>query len=131
MTRAISNDLRQRVVDAYRRGEGSYSVLSKRFGVGYASVNRWLRLERERGAVSPLPRGGGRRAKIDEEGLQELRRLVEEQPDATLAELSGSYAARRGVVVALNIICRALQRLDLNRKKRPSTRQSSYAKMSS
>ena len=61
--------------------------------------------------------------------MAELRRLVVEQPDATLAELSKRYAASRGVVLALSIICRALQKLDLNRKKRSSTRRSNSEKM--
>jgi transposase len=131
MTRPISNDLRERVVGAFERGEGTYLELAERFGVGAASVSRWLRIKRERGDVSPLRHKSGRRPTFDEEGLKELRRLVEEQPDATLAELSARYAELRGVVVALNIICRALQRLELRRKKRPSMRRSNSAPTSS
>lgn len=130
MARPISNDLRERVVSAFERGEGTYLQLAERFGVGEASVSRWLRIKRERGDVSPLPHKSGRRPTFDEEGLKELRQLVDEQPDATLAELSARYAERRGVVVALNIICRALQRLELRRKKRPSTRRNSSAQTS-
>ena len=120
MTTALSTDLRRRVVDAYRDGDETYVEIAKRFDVGEASVDRWLRLSRETGDVLPLPGKGGRKPKINEDGLKELRRLVEEQPDATLAELSERYKERVGVNVAVSIICRALKKLKLSRKKRQS-----------
>lgn len=126
---AISIDLRRRAVDAYLAGEGTYLEVSTQFRVGEASLNRWLRLHRENGVLNPKPHRSGRKARVDGDGMAELRRLVVEQPDATLAELSKRYAASRGVVLALSIICRALQKLDLNRKKRSSTRRSNSEKM--
>lgn len=126
---ATSTDLRQRAVDAYLAGEGTYPEIAKRFVVGEASISRWLRLHRDKGSLEPLPHRSGRKPRIDADGMVELRRLVMEQPDATLAELSERYAATRGVALALNIICRALQRLELNRKKRLSTHPSSSVKM--
>jgi len=122
-------DLRQRAVDAYLAGEGTYPEIAKRFMVGEASVNRWLRLHRENGSVKPKPHRSGRKPRIDAAGMLELRRLVVEQPDVTLAELSQRYAASNGLVLALNIICRALKKLDLNRKKRLSMPRSNSAKM--
>ena len=58
MPAAVSQDLRKRVVKAYEDGEGSFCVLGLRFGVGEASVNRWVSLKRKFGHVTPKPRGG-------------------------------------------------------------------------
>ena len=131
MTTAISTDLRRRVVDAYLGGNETYVEIAKRFDVGEASVDRWLRLHRETGGVSAPPGKGGRKPKIDDSGLKELRRLVQEQPDATLAELSERYEERVGVQVAVSIIDRALQKLKLSRKKRQSMPRNSFVAMSS
>lgn len=42
----ISTDLRTRVVAAYKAGRGTYREIAELFGVGEASVDRWLRLDR-------------------------------------------------------------------------------------
>ena len=118
-----SKDLRRRVVEAYLMGGATYAGVSERFAVGESSVSRWLRLFRETGDIAPRARGGGQRSKVDEAGFELLRRLVEEKPDATLAELASEYKKDRGVVLAISIVQRALDRLGLTRKKRFSTRQ--------
>lgn len=41
--RAYSNDLRQKVIDAYQRGEGSMRQLAERFSVSLNFV--WLLIE--------------------------------------------------------------------------------------
>ena len=57
--RPYSNDLRERIIQAYRNGEGSLRVLAKRFSVSLNCV--WLLLQRFRdtGSVDPKPHGGG------------------------------------------------------------------------
>ena len=118
MPSPASHDLRSRVVNAYLAGEGSYSEIAERFSVGEASVNRWLRRHRESGDVKPRPRGGGMPPKIDAEGLELLAELVREKPDITLAELAGKYSEHKETQVALSIMCRAMKKLRLVRKKR-------------
>ena len=124
MGEPASEDLRKRVVCAYERGEGTYAEIAKRFDVGEASVSRWLQLYRATGSIAPRPHGGGARAKIDAEGLELLVSRVRAQPDITLAELARLYAAEREVTLALSIICRALNKRGLGRKKKSSTRAS-------
>ena len=118
MGEPASEDLRRRVVQAYLAGEGTYDEIARRFVVGPASVDRWLNAYRQRGSYAPKPRGGGNPSKIDQEGMLLLIKLVEERPDVTLAELAHEYAERREVKLALSIICRALQKVGLGRKKR-------------
>lgn len=51
--------LRQRVVQAYERGEGSFAMFAKRFRVGEASVNWWSRSNGESGMWSRGEARGG------------------------------------------------------------------------
>jgi transposase len=44
---ALSVDLRERVLAAHERREGSQRVLAERFGVAVGTVNGWLRQARE------------------------------------------------------------------------------------
>jgi transposase len=118
MSTPASEDLRRRVVQAYLAGEGTYEEIAQRFVVGPASVDRWLNAFRTRGSYAPKPHAGGKPSKIDKEGLLLLAKLVEDRPDVTLAELAAEYEQRRDVKLALSMVCRALQKLGLNRKKR-------------
>ena len=54
MPKALSNDLRKRIVDAYKAGEGSYNDLAARFHVGYATVNRILARHRKTWLIPAL-----------------------------------------------------------------------------
>ena len=64
MAKPIPRKLRQRVVDAYRGGEGTYEDLAARFMVGRATVSRLLGLERRSGSVEPKAMGGKRQKYI-------------------------------------------------------------------
>jgi transposase len=57
--KAYSNDLRQKVVDAYRRGEGSMRQLAARFAVSLDFVWRLMERYRHTHSVTPQPHGGG------------------------------------------------------------------------
>jgi transposase len=52
MSKALSADLRSRVVAAVKAG-ASHREAAARFGVSAASVSRWRRLDREQGDVRP------------------------------------------------------------------------------
>jgi len=114
---ALSVDLRERVLAAHERREGSQRVLAARFGVALGTVNSWLRQARagrraplrRRGAPPPL---GGTDPAL-------LTGLVAERPDATLAEYAAMLAERIGRRFSLPVLCRALRRAGLRRKKKP------------
>jgi transposase len=109
-----SMDLRVRVVNAIERHEGSFRQIARRFQVSLSFVNRLLQRRRQTGYYGPKPHGGGRRPALDAEAQQRLRRLLAEQPDATLEEL----AARVGVPCSRGAISRTLQKLGITRKKK-------------
>ncbi len=60
MTRALSNDLRKRVVEAVGSGESCRAVAS-RFGVAVSSVVKWSQRYRATGSVAPGKMGGHRK----------------------------------------------------------------------
>lgn len=111
----FSLDLRERVVSAYDRKEGTRRELAKRFAVSEGWVKKILILRRHTGSPAPKPYGGGPRPKIDAQQALELKALVAAQPDATLAELR----ERLGVDGSIMAVFRALKRLKCRRKKSP------------
>ena len=62
MVRALSIDLRKRVVSAVAGGM-SRNKAAERFGVSVASAVRWCGLQKQQGDVTPKPQGGDRRSK--------------------------------------------------------------------
>jgi transposase len=112
--RPYSTDLRQRIVAAVERHDGSIRQLALRFGVNPSFITRLMKRHRLTGSVEPKPHGGGRRPAFDHEALRRLRRLVAEHPDATLPQLHQRLGGKGSVAA----ICRALRKLDITRKKK-------------
>lgn len=110
----LSNDLRQRILDAVDNHEGSRRQLARRFAVDVSTITRLLQLRRLTGSLEPRPRGGDRRATLDPPARERLRHLVQEHPDATLDGLR----ERLGIDGSVMVIWRALKKLGLTRKKK-------------
>jgi transposase len=109
-----SQDLRQRVLETVRRGEGSLRQIAERFLVSASFVTRLLQLHRTTGSLRPRPHGGGHPAVLGPEDLERLRELIRQQPDATLEECR----QRLGVDCSTMTISRALSQLGLPRQKK-------------
>ena len=122
MPRAYSVDLRERVLAAWERREGTQAAIAHRFSVSEATVENWLRQARQEGRRGPKPHAGGPRPRLDAHALAVLRALVLADNAATLQEYADRLAARTGVRVSPPVLCRALRRLGLPRKKRLSAR---------
>jgi transposase len=118
MPAPLSLDLRERVVDAYERKEGTEKELAQRFGVSVNSVSRWKRLKETTQSLAPQLWTRGRKRSIDDEGAEILKSLVEETPDATIEDLKEAYINKTGITVSDSSIKRCLKRLKLTRKKK-------------
>jgi transposase len=112
--KAYSQDLRQRILDTVQGGDGTLGQIARRFLVSVSFITRLLQLHRSTGSLEPRPHGGGNPAVLGPEDLEQLRELVQKQPDATLEELR----QRLGVSCSLMTISRALRKLELPRKKK-------------
>lgn len=119
MSKALSLDLRRRVLEAVAEG-ASHRSAAERFGVGAASVSRWRALERDHGDPRPKPQGGDRRSGRIEAQAGLIRSLLDERPDITIEELRSALAGR-GHGFGYGTIRRFFQRHALTRKKRPRT----------
>jgi transposase len=119
MTRAYSNDLRERVVAAFVGGESCRSVAS-RFGVAVSSVVKWSQRYRTTGSVAPGKMGGHRRRVLEPHRAFIAERL-KQTPHLTLHGLKGELAAR-GVKVSHNAVWEFLRREGLRFKKNPVRR---------
>jgi transposase len=114
---AYSLDLRQRVVQAYERGQHTVSEIAEQFSVSPGFIKKMLRQWRSTGDLSPLPHGGGKPRSLSERQRQLLRRKVRQHDDISLAELQEFLRKEEQVEVHVSTICRALRRLDLPLKK--------------
>ena len=117
--RAYPKELRERVVAAVESGEYPVTEIASLFNVGETFIKKMRRLQRNGADLSPRQSPGRNRLLQDSE-LDLLRAEVEELADATLAELQTVLAEKGGVTVSLPTVCRALQKLNLPRKKKPS-----------
>ncbi len=114
-----SVDLRERVVKCVKELNLTYVAAASMFSVSVASVNRWLRKERETGSLEPKEYGGGRSHAIkDGRQLNRLKKIIESQPDATIAEITAKYNLRTQTTVSRSSVCRAIQRIGYTRKKK-------------
>jgi transposase len=122
MAKPYPQELRDRVLAACDDGMKTQPV-ARTFRVSPAWVRRIKQRRREEGRTTPKPMGGATVVKID---LVRLGHLVDEQPDATLAELRQRLDCGCGA----SAVCMALQRLGLSLKKKRSTPRSRTGPMS-
>jgi len=103
------------------RDEGrTYVEIADLVKVGYATVNRIIRLHRETGDITHRQPGGGNASPIRDEVAEALCVIVVENPDATVAEMTEMLTARGIVETSRSSVQRALTRLGFSRKKSPS-----------
>lgn len=119
--KAYSEDLREKVVLAHQEEGGSSKKAAKRMFISVASVNRYVRQKKTDGHVQPKSTKRGPAPVFDEEKLLLLSGLVQAHPDATLAELGSTLSQDHGICVHASTLTRALQKLGLSRKKKPSS----------
>ena len=117
--KALSLDLRLRIVSAYEQGEGSQAALARRFGVGKATVERLMRLKRQTGSVEPRPHGGGQHTIVKEDDYGQIANWLNDEDDLTHEELAQRFGQETGRSVSGRTMGRVLKRMDYTRKKRP------------
>lgn len=115
--RAYSVDLRERIVAAVSRGQPK-SRVAQQFGVGRATVDRYVRQQQATGDLRPKPIPGARPL-IGTDHQEALSAQVAAHPDGTLAEHCTTWEQTQGVRVSIDTMRRALARVQWRRKKRP------------
>jgi transposase len=117
MSKALSNDLRERVVAAVERGLSRHKA-AERFGVSAASAIRWTSRKTKTGSVAPKALGGDRRSQRIEAEAETILGLVRHTPDITLEELQQALD-RRSQHFGIGTLWRFFDRRDMTFKKSP------------
>ena len=123
--RPLSQDLRQRIISARERGEGTGEVC-RRFGVSRKSVERFWKQHRLTGHCQPKKIGGYRRSRLQKHD-RTLRHWVRKQSDLTLAELQQLCRERLSVRIGINALWHRLDHLGLSYKKNDARRRARSA----
>ena len=114
MTKAYSNDLRERAVAAVISGETTRSVAT-RFDVAVSSVVKWHQRYRATGSVSPAKMGGRRKFVLDAHRALVLE-AISTTPHLSVRSLQ-AILAEHGVKVSHHAVWQFLRREGLSFKK--------------
>jgi transposase len=112
---AYSEDLREKIVEALRRGMGK-SQAARTFSVSLSSVKRYAKLAQEGRPLAPKKRPGSK-PKLDERSSKLLEEDIKERPFLTLQERCEYLRVVAGLEVSRSTMCRAIKRMDATRKK--------------
>lgn len=83
---AIPVEVRERILKLYDHGKGTTEIAAS-FGYCVAAVRRVRQHFKARGTLEPLTHRCGRKPLLTEPRKARLLRLLDQRPDATLAEL--------------------------------------------
>ena len=122
MPKPYSQDLRDRVIDAVRKGAMSRRAAARRYEISESVAIKWLeRVERD-GSRAPVGHGGHRTSKLmpHREFLEAVRA---EKSDITLQALCDRLLSERGVKADTSMMSRFFRRIGVTFKKRPSSRE--------
>ena len=119
MTRAYSDDLRGRVLEAVAAGSSARSA-GRRFGVAPSTAVRWVDRHRSLGETSARRQGKPRGSRLDAHEAFILT-LIEKQKDITLTEMVERLEAEHDLCISRAMLCLWLRRRGFTHKKRQLT----------
>ena len=110
MAKALSNDLRVRLIGAIEKQGMSCHAAAERFGVAPSTAVKLMQHWRKTGAAEPLVQGGDRRSERIEAYSREILNLIANTRDITLAEIANHLLKAHGEQFAPSTIWRCLDR---------------------
>lgn len=131
MGAALSEDLRWRIVDAWRKRKLTIPELAERFGVGEATVKRLKKRFVRTKSVARSPHGGGTPRKIKPEQEPIVEALVAAHPDWREDQYAEHLAEHHGIHASAVTVGRVIRRLGYSVKKRRSSPKSATVPTSS
>ncbi len=127
MSKALSNDLRRRIVQAVDGGM-SCRAAATRFQVAPSTVVRLIGRWRRHHSYAPSPRGGDKRSGRIEAFRDDILSQIDAQVDITLAEIAGYLQRVHGVRFSLSTIWRFLDRHKQTYKKNRARQRAGSAR---
>jgi putative transposase len=122
VAKALSKELREKIVSAYKRGLGTIPEVAAIFDISERSVARYLQIKRKTGDLTPLPLPG-RPPILTDANLIIIKQIILSDKDKTLDEYRHAFFNKTGISVTIVTIYNACQKLNLRRKKRVFTRK--------
>lgn len=107
---------RQKVVDAYEAGHGSFKQVGEQFGIGEATVNRWVSRSRRGEDLHPAVRKP-RPPAIGDKALAFLGQLLDDDPAWTTQEMADELWDAYKLKVSRHTVGAALRRAGWTRKR--------------
>jgi transposase len=129
MPKPYSQDLRDRVIDAVKKGEMSRRAAARRYEISESVAIKWLERVERHGSREPVGHGGHRASKLMPH-LDFLEAARSEKSDITLQALCDRLWSERGVEADTSMMSRFFRRIGITLKKRPSSRASRIARTS-
>ena len=127
MAKPYSQDLRDRVIDAVKRGEMSRRAAARRYEISESVAIKWLERVEGDGSREPVGHGGHRASKLmPHRDFLEAARA--EKSDVTLQALCDRLSAERGVKADTSMMSRFFRRIGVTLKKRPLSHASRIAR---
>jgi transposase len=112
---AYSEDLRNKIVQALRRGMGK-SQAARTFCVSLSSIKRYAKMDEEGRSLAPKKKPGSK-PKIDQRASKLLEEDIKERPFVTLQQRCEYLRVVASVEVSRSTMCRAIKRMNATRKK--------------
>jgi transposase len=116
MGKPLSDDLRERVVEAIEKGI-SRRAAAERFGISASSAVRWFSTWRTTGAVCAKHQGGDQRSQRIEAFSETILEAINAKVDITLAEIVAMLRDKHEAAFAPSSVWRFLDRHAMTLKK--------------
>ena len=124
--KALSLDLRERILTTYDKENGTREQVARRFRVSLGMVKKLIQQRRHTGEIGSRRHLCGRKPRILESHRSQMRAFLKKKPDMTLGELREAVA----LDCTLPAIHYVLEDMGLTYKKRLSMPASKSARMS-
>jgi len=117
MARPLSKEIREKIVNAYKRGMGTIEKIAKIFEIQPRTVAKYLQIDRNIGDLTPKPRPG-RTPILNEKNLRIIKSIILSNSDGTLQEYCDAFKKATNIEVTFVTIHNACKKLNIRRKKR-------------
>jgi len=128
---ALSEDLRLRIIRAWKKRKLTTKELADLFDVGEATVTRLKKTYRETKSVAAKPHAGGNPARIPVEKEPLVEALVQRHPDWSEERYAKELKESHGISASSVTVGRVIRKLGYSVKKRPSSRRNAIVQPSS
>jgi len=124
MPMPLSQEARNTIIFHKMNGETNTNI-AHWLRINEKTVRRISKLYQEQNSVDPMPHNKGRKPAFGQDVMDKIIAKIKEQPDITLEELVEEF----NLNISISALCRKLQKLNLNFKKRHYFRKNSNEKM--